>query len=107
MIKYFDIYMQNFINAINIEYNVDVINNINYDGNDIILNNDENFNFFLIFVLDLGKSGLCNVDKFISIGTSEDNNMHVREKYYKYISQYYAVYNEMYDCIILKKNIIK
>jgi hypothetical protein len=99
----FNISVKNFIDEIKKEYNIDIINNIDYCDKDIILNSDSNFNFFKIFVLDLWKSGLCNIDKFVPIGTSEDNNIYIREKYYSYLSRYYAVYNETHNYIILKK----
>jgi hypothetical protein len=95
--------LQNFIKEINREYNIDVTPNIEYTSNGAILHNNENFNFFKLFVLELQKSGLRDIDNFIPIGTSEDNNIHIVEKYYSLLSGYYAVYNESKNYITLVK----
>lgn len=96
--------IKSFVNEIKNEYNIDITKNIKYNKNNNILISDLNFNFFRIFALNLWESGLQNIEKFIPIGTSEDNNIYIIEKYYHHISEYYAIYNEMNNYIILRKN---
>lgn len=93
-----------FILEINREFNIDVKYNVEIKKDSIILHNDHNFNFFKLFVLELLKSGLQKGDNFKAIGISEDNNLYIKERYYKYFDNYYAIYNEKTNNIVLKKN---
>lgn len=95
--------VSDFILVIRQELKVDINKNIEYKNDCVILHSDDNFNFFKIFVFDLLKSGLHQLYNFIPIGTSEDSNIYIDEKYYKYLKNNYAVYNEKTNDIILYK----
>jgi hypothetical protein len=89
------------IKKIKKEKDVDISNNIEIDKKTIILQNNDVFDFGSIFVIDLRKSGLQNTGKFMPIGTSEDNNIHVCAEYCDIFLNYYVVYNEKKDTFTL------
>jgi hypothetical protein len=94
--------MQNFIKQILDEYNIDITKNITIKDKLTILQNDNKFNFFNIFIRDFQKSGLHTKENFIAIGTSEDNNIYITKKYYDILFPYY-VYTHTDDTIFLCK----
>jgi hypothetical protein len=95
--------IDNFIEKIKQNYNKDINENIEYQNGDIILHNNKNFDFSLIFIVDLLKSDLQKKYEFVPIGTSEDNNIHINSEYYLYFSSYYARWNFDDNVVILRK----
>lgn len=86
--------IEKFKNQIMKDYKIDISNNIiidnNKNKNKFILVNNYNFNFFNIFVEDVWKSGLYKYEKYHPIGTSEDNNIYIPEKYFETLHPFFV-----------------
>lgn len=103
------------IREIKEEYKKDVSNFIEINSNDeLICYNTNSFSFGMIFIEDFWKSGIhdCKNDpickgypckQYISIGTSEDNNLMTTKKYSDILTGYHCIFYDNKNNFLLKK----